>query len=195
VRVAASARNATRTRRERRPPKRRWTLTGRNAAQLACEDVLVALSCEIDGESHPLAAKDLDRHVRSCISCGQFASRAPTLRLSDQVVLSKRPPAQLLEELNALASVTTGQRRLRAACATRGVKRKPLGAPAPHPARPQWVPNRKTVGAFAMAGVPALAAVCAAALGPWSPQHAIAAHLTSNGCIVPLLARHLWPGY
>ncbi|MGC8513582.1 MAG: hypothetical protein ACP5P1_11205 [Acidimicrobiales bacterium] len=193
--LAASLRSATRTRRQSRPVKRHWTLAKRSFEGPTCEEAREALSCEIDGEHHPVTAKALDRHLQSCLSCSEFASRAPDLRLAEQVLLSRRPPPQLLGELAVAATQDASARHPKATTRASLAARRSFNASPPRRPPLAWMPSRATVGAFALAGGPALAAVCAAALGPWPSHAAIAAHLTSNGCIAPLLAHHLWPGY
>ena len=197
----ASLRSRSRNWRERRNlarhsvTTRRGVVRGRRGAQPGCEDAREALSCKIDGESLPMTAKELRLHVQSCASCAKFASQAPHLRLAEQVVLSKRPAPQLLDRLLTVAAEEARERHPQGYAPTGRLSRRSFGAALPRLPRPPWMPSRATVGAFAVAGGPAVAAVCVAALGPWSSHAAIAAHLTSNGCIAPLLARHLWPGY
>lgn len=193
--LAASLRSATRTQRERRTLARHWTLARRSVEGPTCEEAREALSCEIDGEYHPVTTKALDHHLQSCVSCSEFACRAPELRLAEQVLLSRRPPPQLLGELAAAAAQDAIERHPKATNRASLATRRSFSASPPRRPTVAWMPDRATVGAFALAGGPALAAVCVAALGPWSSHAAIAAHLTSNGCIAPLLARHLWPGY
>jgi hypothetical protein len=142
-----------------------------------------------------MTAKELHLHVQSCASCAEFASQAPHLRLAEQVILSKKPAPELLDRLLTVAAEGARERHPQGYAPNGRLSRETLGATLPRSPKPPWMPSRATVGAFALAGGPALAAVSVAALGPWSSHAAIAAHLTSNGCIAPLLARHLWPGY
>lgn len=203
----ASPLRRSRSRRKHLALARGWIIPGlgaitqRRSAQDGCEDAREAMSADIDRERHPMPAKELNRHLQSCPSCREFASRAPHLHLADWVVLSKRPAPHLLDQLVVAAAESAPRRHPRVATPTARVPRRAFG-PAPAwmlrlawKLRPPWMPSRATVGTFALAGGPAVAAVCVAALGPWSSHAAIAAHLSSNGCIAPLLARHLWPGY
>lgn len=142
-----------------------------------CEEAREAVSCELDGEDHTLTGRALLSHLSRCPACSAFASRAASIYLPDQVLLSKKPPAELMEHLRNLA------------------RHEQRHGERVHRRYPGWIPSRATIGTFALAGLPAAVAIAGAALGPWGSHSAIAPHLTPNGCIAPLLARHLWPGY
>lgn len=142
-----------------------------------CDDVRLAVSARLDGEVGHVPDAILEDHVAVCEGCRIFRAEAVWLTRQLRLRVPKPAPDGLVPLLVSLRAA------------------EPPAAAGPSPSRPFLRRSRNgwlRITQWTGAGVPALIAIPALALGAFGHPHIAASHVPTP-CTFSLLAHHVRP--